>query len=138
MKNKININGQDYTVEELTTILENAKKSNPMDEVYAYHNTTEEAFNELYKNIPNKIKSLAQESLIVDFYNRSWAPNWNNSSEKKFYPYFKMDEFSRNYCNWDYSNSFAPASLVWKSESDLKEAIEKFFDIFKASRTTCK
>lgn len=137
MKNKININGQDYTVEELTTILENAKKSNLMDEVYAYHNTTEKAFNELYKNIPNKIKALAQESLIVDFYNKKWVPNWNDSSQKKYYPYFNMNNFSHCICIWDISYSAAPASLVWKSESDLEEAVKKFFDIFKASRTTC-
>jgi|SRR5690606_31373060 len=135
MKNKINIKGQDYTVEELTTILENAKKTNPMDEVYAYHNTTEEEFNNLYKNIPNKIKAFAQESLIVDFYNKGWTPNWNDNTEKKWYPYFNMKDFSLYFCSSPFSST-SPASLVFKSEKLCIEAVEKYFDVFKVSRTT--
>jgi uncharacterized protein (DUF1697 family) len=37
--------------EELTTILENAKVVNPMEEVYIFNGTTESDFEELYKNI---------------------------------------------------------------------------------------
>lgn len=131
----ININGSDYTVEELTKILEDAKKVSPMQKVYEYHKTTEEEFNKLYENIPSKVKAYAQEIMIVAYYNKNWTPNWKNNNEYKYYPYFYMDKF-RLYCvlTTD-SNSCVGAPSVFKNKKDCKEAVELFFDIYKESRS---
>jgi len=45
MESTININGSDFTVRELNALIEAAKNKKPIDEVYAYHGTTEEEFN---------------------------------------------------------------------------------------------
>lgn len=131
----ININGSDYTVEELTKILEDAKKASPMQKVYEYHKTTEEEFNKLYEKIPPKVKAYAQEIMIVAFYNKGWQPSWKNSNEYKYSPYFYMDEFRFgrvcSYC----SLSYVGAPSVFKNREDCEEAVELFFDIYKESRS---
>lgn len=131
----ININGSDYTVEELTKILEEAKKVSPMQKVYEYHKTTEEEFEKLYKNIPSKVKAYQQEIMVVSFYNKGWTPNWNNSNEYKYYPYFYMDKFRLggvDHCN-SYSDVCAPQ--VFKNKKDCEEAVELFLEIYRESRT---
>lgn len=131
---RININGSDYTIEELTKILEDAKKISPMQKVYEYHNTTEEEFNELYKNLPKHIKANEKEFMIVAFYNKEWKPDFQNSNEKKWYAWFYMDDFRLG--DWDYccSVSSVPARALFKNKADLIEAVEVYFEEFKESR----
>lgn len=131
----ININGKDYTVEELTTILDNAKKENPMLEVFKYHNLTEQQFEEMYKNVPSHVKAYAKEVLVVEFYNKGWKPDWNNSNERKWYPWFYLDgEFRLIGVDYFGSNSFCSTRLCFKNESDAKDAGKKFLNVFKESR----
>jgi len=131
----ININGKDYTIEELTTILDNTKKENPMLEVYKYHNLTEEQFEEMYKNVPNHIKAYAKEVLIVGFYNKGWMPNWSNRDETKYYPWFYLDNFRLNCVGYVSSDSSCSARLCFKNKSDAEDAVKRFFNVYKESRT---
>lgn len=123
----ININGQDYTVEQLTTILENAKKQSPLQELLNYHNLTEEEF--------NKLSGFEKECKVVAFYNKGWKPNWKDSNERKWYPYFYMGNFRLNGVYCSFSVSYVSSRLCFKNEEDAKEAAEKYFEIFKESRT---
>lgn len=131
----ININGKDYTVEELTSILENAKSVNPMKEVYLFNSTTEEAFEELYKNIPPHIKATAQEEMIVNFYNKNVNPDWNNLNQPKYLPWFYLgDRFCfddvYNYCR----GAITSSRLCFLRKEDCLEAVEKFKHIYENSR----
>ena len=130
----ININGSDYTVEELTKILEDAKKVSPMQKVYEYHNTTEEKFNELYKDIPKHLKAIEKEFMIVAFYNKEWKPNFKDSNERKHYVWFYIDDFRLGHCSCYDSSSTVPARALFKNEADLREAVEVYFEEFKESR----
>lgn len=89
----ININGKEteitLTKEQLEQINNN---SNPMLEVYKYHNITEEEFEENFKGFREYLKAYQQEVMIVAYYNKGWIPNWNNLNEYKYYPYFVMQE----------------------------------------------
>lgn len=125
----ININGQDYTVEELTTILENAKKQKqtPLQELLDYHNLTEEEF--------NKLSGFEKECRVVAFYNKGWKPDWEDSKEIKHLPYFYMNTFRLNIILRHYSASMCSTHLCFKNEEDVREAVEKYFEIFKQSRT---
>lgn len=127
--NSININGQDYTVEELTTILENAKKQKqtPLQELLNYHNLTEEDFNNL--------SGVEKECKVVAFYNKGWKPDWRNSSEEKCVPCFNMDDFGLRYVVYCHSNSECSSRLIFKNKEDVEKAVEKYFEIFKQSRT---
>lgn len=130
----ININGKDFTIKELTSALEKAKNSSPMLEVYKYHKTTEEEFNNLYKNIPEHIKNYAMECLIVEYYNKGWKPDWKDSNQRKYYPYFYMHNFSLSGASYYGGYSSVPARLCFKSEQDVLDAVKKFPNIFKNSR----
>lgn len=81
----IEINGKEFTIEELNDLVEKAKKNNPMEEVYKYHNTTEEEFDKLYENMPTHVKAYEKECMVVAYYNKGWKPNWKDLNEKKWY-----------------------------------------------------
>lgn len=132
----ININGSGYTVEELTKILEEAKKKSPMDEVYAYHNTTETQFEEDYKNIPLHLKYYQKEVMIVALYNKGWKPNLKDKNEIKWYNWYYNEPF-RLYCVYcDSVSSHVPSALLLQKEEYGKEIAEKFLKEIKDSRTT--
>jgi len=130
----ININGSDYTVEELSKILEDAKKLSPMDKVYEYHSTTEEEFNKLYQSIPNHVKAYQKECMIVAYYNKGWIPNFKDKNERKYYLWLYLDEFRLDCANYGYGLSSSSARLLFKSEKEALEASELFFEVFKESR----
>lgn len=125
----ININGQNYTVEELTTILENAKnkKQTPLQELLNYHNLTEEEF--------NKLSGFEKECKVVAFYNKGWKPDWKNWDERKYLPWFSMGDFRMYSVEYLGLSSSCPSRLYFKNEKDVYEAVEKYFEIFKESRT---
>ena len=108
--------------------------SNPMDEVYKYHNTTEEEFNKLYENLPKHVKAFEKECMVVAFYNKGWTPDFSNNSQYKYFPWFYMDKFSLDSVSYFNSSSSVPRRLLFKSEKDCREAVEKYFEVFKESR----
>lgn len=108
--------------------------SNPMLEVYKYHNITEEEFDKLYENLPNHVKAFQKECMIVSFYNKGWKPNWDNLNERKYYPWFYLGKgFSLNHSHC-YLISCVSSCLVFRKEEDCEEAVEKFFEVYRESR----
>lgn len=129
----ININNKNYTIEELTKILEDAKKSSPMDKVFAYHGTTEEEFNNLYAKIPLRSKYYEIEAMIVAYKNNGWE---YKEGDRIHYPYFNLSPFCFHYSGWFESDSHVPLALCFKNDELLKEAVEEFEEQYKLSRTT--
>ena len=132
----ININGSEFTIEELNFIIENSKKKSPMDEVFTYHNTTEREFEELYKNVSLRSKYFEKEALIVSYYNKGIKVDFTNANQKKYYPYFCLDVFRLDDSDCIYVSSAVPASLCFLRKEDLEEAVNKFLPEYKQSRTT--
>lgn len=135
MKVNIQINGVDteitLTPDQISQV---NKNTNPLKEVFDYHNTTEEEFNSLYKNIPDHVKAYELECMVVAFYNKGWIPDFNNSNERKYLPWFYLDNFRLFGVDDSGLGSFCSARLLFKNELDVREAVEKFKDVFKASR----
>jgi len=98
-----------------------------LQELLNYHNLTEEDFNNL--------SGFEKECKVVAFYNRGWKPNWKDSNERKWYPYFYMDNFRLIHVVYHFSSSSVSSRLCFKNEKDAREAVEKYFEIFKQSRT---
>lgn len=105
-----------------------------MYEVFKYHNTTEEEFNKLYENLPKHVKTFEKECMVVAFYNKGWFPNFKSSNERKYYPFFRIENFSLNGVFYFTSFSDVPHRLLFKKEEDCREAVEKYFEVFKESR----
>ena len=130
-------NGYEIDTEKSTfenIIFKEVTKSNPMDEVFKYHNTTEEEFDKLYENLPKHVKAFEKECMVVAFYNKGWSPDFNNKNEYKYYPWFNMNNFSLLCVYYCYSISYFPRRLLFKNEKDCREAVEKYFEVFKESR----
>ena len=98
-----------------------------LQELLNYHNLTEEEF--------NKLSGFEKECKVVAFYNKGWKPNWKDSEEKKYIPYFFMENFRLYGVDCNCSGSQCLSRLYFKNEEDVKEAVEKYFEIFKQSRT---
>lgn len=106
-----------------------------MEEIYKYHNTTKQEFDEKYKGIPDNLKALQQEFMIVAFYNKGVKVNFEDLSYK-YTPYFIFqDGVQVFHCvvTWR-TYSYVPTSSLFLREDDCKEAVEKYLDVYRRSR----
>lgn len=75
-----------------------------------------------------------QLKLIAKALNEGWEPNWDNSNQPKWYPWFYMNSasgfsFLGTYCVL--SNSRVSARLCFKTEELANHAAKTFTDIYK-------
>lgn len=132
---KININGKETEITLTAEQLKQIENQNPMQKVYDYHNTTEEAFNNLYKNVSEFAKAQEIERMIVNFYNKGEQADWNNSNQHKYYPYFNLGKIFSYYCyHYWCSFSYVPARLCFLRKEDLIEAVEVYKEQYENSR----
>ena len=79
--------------------------------------------------------TIAQEKLILIFkiLNEGWKPDWKNSSQKKWYPWFKMSPFgfvAAHCADW-LANSGAGSRLCGKTDTIAEYAGRQFEYIYK-------
>lgn len=81
-----------------------------------------------------------QIKLIVKALNEGWIPDWTNSSEAKYFPWFKMGSSSGSgfsYLDCDYWATFAGVGsrLCFKSRELAEYAGKQFTEIYKKYMT---
>lgn len=81
-------------------------------------------------------KAYEQVKLIVKALNEGWTPDWENSNQYKYYPYFEMGSpsgggFSYYVCDFWVTLSFVGSRLCFKSSELAKYAGTQFEDIYK-------
>lgn len=106
-------------------------------DVFELNNTTEEEFYQKWRDFDNFEIGGGLERLIVKAYNEGKEPNWKNSNEYKYYPYFHMDEFRFDDVFLSYSESSVSAPSVFlgkDGELNCKDAVSKFLKEYKLSR----
>ena len=133
---KININGKETEITLTKQQLEQIQKSNPMQKVYEYHNTTEEEFEKSYKNIPLHLKYFQKEVMIVAYKNKGWKPDLTDNNQNKYYVWFYNSPFRFHDVGWCDSFSNVPASLLLQSEKVAEDMVEEFIFELEQSRTT--
>ena len=135
MKTIIQINGKDVEITLTKEQLKQINNQNPLQKVFDYHKTTEEEFNKLNGHLPSYLQGQILEAMMVEMYNKGEKPDWSNSNQNKYYPYFNMSDFS--YPGWSYpcTSSYVPASVCFLRNEDLLEAVELYIDLYKQSRT---
>lgn len=69
---------------------------------------------------------------VVKAYNEGWEPDWNNSSQYKYYPYFyKASDGWRSVCYYYWpSHCGIPSGLLFKSSELALDAINKFRSLY--------
>lgn len=131
MKTTINIEGREFTIDELKDLINN--QQSPMDKVYAFHKTTKEDFDKLYEKIPLRSNYLEIEAMIVAYKNNGWK---YKEGDRIYYPYFKLNPFGFDGDGCSRSGTAVPLALCFKNDKLLREAVEEFKEEYKLSRLT--
>lgn len=129
MKTTINIEGREFTIDELKDLINN--QQTPMNKAYAFHKTTKKEFDKLYENLPLRSKYLEIEAMIVAYKNDGWE---YKNGDNAYYPYFQLNPFSFHCVDNNQSYSNMSLSFCFKNEKLCKEAVEEFKEEYKLSR----
>jgi hypothetical protein len=82
------------------------------------------------------INAYAKLFIIAQALNQGWKPDWSNSNEYKWYPYFDMQAGAGlsyyDFVGWD-SFSGVGSRLCFKSRELAEYAGKQFTDIYKAA-----
>lgn len=82
--------------------------------------------------VSEKITAHIKLMVIVKALNQGWKPNWNNSSEYKYYPYWSMDGgFSLYLVLCCYQLTRVPSCLCFKTRELAVYATKQFADLYK-------
>lgn len=95
-----------------------------------------EDFEDDAQSLPSDERAYRQVKLIVRALNEGWVPDWRNSSEYKYFPWFDMDGsagsgFSFADCARWFSDSTVGSRLCFKSRELAQHAGEQFENIYK-------
>ena len=86
------------------------------------------------KDDSESIMAYCKLIIIARALNEGWTPNWEDSNEPKYYPYFKMKSgfgFSRSYFIYDGSITYVGSRLVFKTSELAIYAGQQFESIYK-------
>ncbi|NYJ27542.1 hypothetical protein [Allomuricauda sp. ARW1Y1] len=106
------------------------------DDVLGYHGLEKEEFEEELESMSTDEVAYRKVKLVAEALNEGWQPDWTNSSEYKYFPWFKMGGSSGSgfaygdYANWN-TDSYCGSRLCFKSSKLAKHAGEQFTDIYK-------
>jgi hypothetical protein len=73
-----------------------------------------------------------QLKIVARALNEGWEPNYNDTNQRKWYPWFYLNEpgFRLNVCNCVYSRANVGARLVFKSEELARYAATQFQGLY--------
>jgi pantothenate kinase len=87
-----------------------------------------------FRNDTPDEKAYKQIKIIVKALNEGWQPDWNNSNQYKYYPWFYMDVpsgFSLDNVGGNCTNSRVGSRLCFKSRGLADYAAKQFLDLYK-------
>ena len=79
--------------------------------------------------------------IVVKAINQDWIADWNNSNQKKYWPYFNLSSgfgFSGTDYFCDYTFTFVGSRLCFESEEKAKYAGNQFLQLYKDFLTITK
>lgn len=85
-------------------------------------------------NIPEKEIAVQQWKVIVKALNKGWVPDFNNTDQRKYYPWFNLQGgvslYSVSYVS---QSSFVPPYFLFKDEETVRYAISQFSSVYKVA-----
>lgn len=80
-----------------------------------------------------KLIAHAKLLIIIKALNQGWTPNWKDSNETKYYPYWDMEDggFSLDCVSAYYQGTIVPSCLCFKSKSLAEYATKQFLGLYK-------
>lgn len=142
MKTTININGKDVEITLTKEQIDKITKSNQkvtdriktFEDALKDQNISEDDFYSSCKELTIDEIAYKKLKLIAKSINEDWTPNWNDSNEYKYYPYFDMREnvgFSGSlYLCWN-TFSHVGSRLCFKTKELAEYSGKQFISIYK-------
>lgn len=91
-------------------------------------------FNEAPEEVREFLKAIYQAAVITKALVGDWKPNWNDSNQEKWFPWFRMSSggFVFDGTSYDYSSAAAgnASRLCFPSEEMAEYAGRQFTDIY--------
>lgn len=92
-----------------------------------------------FSNVPEDLKEYFENTyqmiVITEALNEGWEPNWNDSNERKWRPYFRMSPssfaFDRSGCDYSAASAGGGSRLCFKTEALANYAAKQFLHIWK-------
>lgn len=105
--------------------------------------TTEVEFNELFGHIGLSDDTIAYEKMkiIVKAINQGWEPDWDNTNQRKYWPYFKLSSgFGFSFSNYYFGHSITlvGSRLCFETEEKCTYSAKQFIDIYEQFLTIKK
>ncbi len=98
--------------------------------------TTEKDFKALYGSLPVDEYAYRQLKLLTSVLNAGWTPNYSDSNEPKYYPYFKWNGsgfgFAGTYYDCADTATSCGSRLCFKERKTAEFAGKTFIDIYNA------
>ncbi len=103
-----------------------------VEDILTASGTTVDKFNKLYKGLPDHVKSYVLATMICSILNEDWTPNWDDSNEYKYYPWFKMSASGFSFDDYGYwrTNSIVGSRLCFKNRELAKYAGTQFKEVY--------
>ena len=70
---------------------------------------------------------------IIKVINEGWVPDWNNSNQRKWYPWFYLSSgfgFSYSFYSCDYTDSSVGSRLCFETEEKCDYVAKQFIEIY--------
>ena len=91
-------------------------------------------FSALPEEMQGKYRALFAIEVITAALNEGWQPDWNNTAEYKYYPYFKVSSgfvFDYADCLYSYAGGGNGARLCFKTAALAEYAGRQFTELYK-------
>lgn len=125
------VNGEIKFREQPKNIMDRIKT---VDDVLMDNDLTEEELDEMFDGIPEHLKYQYIVELLCRSLNQGWTPDWSNSSEYKYFPWFEMAGSSGfrfgGLDGWT-SGSYVGSRLCLKTSELAVYAGKQFIEVYK-------
>lgn len=104
-----------------------------VEDILEDNNITQLDIDLMFDNVPEHLKYQYIAELLCKSLNEGWTPNWDNSNEYKYYPWFKMGSSAfrcDGYAYW-VTGSIVGSRLCFKSPELARYAGEQFENVYK-------
>jgi hypothetical protein len=84
--------------------------------------------------LPSDTFAYEQLKLIVKAINQGWTPDWNDTNQRKWWPYFNLSSgfgFSHSYSYYGYAPAAAGSRLCFQTEEKSNYAANQFTELYK-------
>jgi hypothetical protein len=109
-----------------------------VDDVLAWHNLDKASFDRSCADLSHDEKAYRLLKLLAKALNQGWTPDWNNSNEYKYFPWFEMGGPSGfRFDGSDYWDacSGVGSRLCYKTRELSDYAGKQFIDLYKQFMT---